>query len=226
MKDQLSRRERLRESAREEIKALARAQLAASGGASLQLNTIARAMGMVPSAIYRYYADRDALLTALIIEAFEGLAASLRAAVAAAPAGRLGAQMLAAALDYRRWAIAHPVDFQLIFGAPIPGYVAPPEQTGPAGRAVFGVFLDILQAAHAAGRLGQPPHYQPAALAPCPPDDAYAPLVMYTGIIGWTKMHGVIMLELVGHLKPAMLDGEQFYRAEMLTYLDLIGLAE
>jgi hypothetical protein len=132
-------------------------------------------------------------------------------------------------MSYRSWALAHPVDFQLIFGTPIPGYVAPPDQTGPAGIGVFSVFLSILQAAHVVGRLRPPPHYRPDALPPCPTDmplGEFAPLVMYAGIVGWTQMHGVIMLELVGHLKPAMLDSERFYQAQMITYVELIGLAD
>jgi AcrR family transcriptional regulator len=222
-----SRRERLRASARDEIKSLAQQQMAESGSASLQLNAIARAMGMVPSAIYRYYADRDALITALIVDAYDALAASLRADVAAAPTSP-AARLLAAAICYRRWALAHPVDYQLIFGNPIPGYVGPPEQTGAAGKAVFGIFLSILEDAHTAGALRPPPHYSPDALAICPPENyfaRFAPSVTYAGIGCWAKMHGMVELELVGHLQMSLIDVDRFYRAEMASAIELIGLA-
>jgi hypothetical protein len=137
--------------------------------------------------------------------------------------------MLAAAMSYRRWAVEHPVDFQLIFGAPIPGYIDPPDQTGPASKEVFSVFLSILQRAYEVGQLRPLPHYSPDALAPCPantPLGEFAPLVMYAGIGGWAQMHGVIMLELVGQLKPAMLDSERFYQGQMITYVEMIGLAD
>lgn len=224
----MSRRERVREATREEIKQLARQQMAASGSAALALNAIARALGMVPSALYRYYPDRDALITALIVDAFQGLAATLHAADQGAPAGAFGARLLVTAGAYRRWALDHPIDFQLIFGAPIPGYQAPLEQTGPAMQRVFAVFLDILQAAHTAGQLHPVPHYQPSALEVCDPGDAYAayaPPVMYSGLAGWTTMHGVVALELAGQLGPALADPEAFFVGQLRTYAADLGLA-
>jgi AcrR family transcriptional regulator len=222
------RRERVREATREEIKALARQQMAASGTTALALNAIARALGMVPSALYRYYPDRDALITALIVDAFERLAATLHTADQSAPVTSHGTRLLAVACAYRTWALAHPVDFQLIFGNPIPGYHAPPDQTGPAMQRVFAAFLDIIQAAHAAGHLRPVSNYQPTALAPCDPDEAYgryAPPVMYSGLAGWTTMHGVVTLELVGQLRFSFSDLDAFFVGQIQTYLADIGLA-
>lgn len=223
----MSRRERMREHTREEIKTLARRQMAASGTASLSLNAIARAMEMVPSALYRYYPDRDALITALIADAYNALADALDAADAAHPAEAFGRRLLAAATTYRAWALDHPVDFQLIFGNPIPGYQAPAEITGPASARVFGVFLGIIQAAHEAGMLRRWPAYRPEALAACEPGtwpNAFAPDVMYAGVAGWTKMHGMIMLELFGHLQGSIADTAAFYQGEMCNYTQLLGI--
>lgn len=220
-----SRRERVREATREEIKALAREQMATSGTASLALNAIARAMGLVPSALYRYYPDREALITALIVDAFEQLAVTLRAADAGTSHG---ARLLAAAHAYRRWALANPVDFQLVFGNPIPGYHAPAEQTGPAMQRVFAVFLDIIDEAHAAGRLRPVPAFRPAVLADCGPDhllSRYPAPVMYSGLEGWATMHGVVALELFGHLRHAVADHTAFYEGHMLSYLAAVGLS-
>lgn len=223
-----SRRERVREATREEIKALARQQMAASGSGALALNAIARELGMVPSALYRYYADRDALITALILDAFAGLAGALRAAVGAVPAEEAGAQLRAACSAYRRWALDHPVDFQLVFGTPIPGYHAPAEQAGPAMQQVFAVFLDVLQAAHDAGQLTPVPGYSPGALRACAPGDLfsrYSPPVMYSGLSAWTLMQGVITLELNGHLRHALCDPAALYASQMNTFLSTVGLA-
>lgn len=221
------RRERMREMAREEIKVLARQQMAASGTAALALNAIAREMGIVPSALYRYYPDRDALITALIVDAFESLATALRAADALPPTTAYGARLLAAALSYRRWGLDNPIDFQLVFGNPIPEYHAPTQQTGPAMQRVFGVFLDILQAANDSGVLQPLPNYQSAALAVCTPENPfsiYHPMVMYNGLAGWTTMHGMTTLELFGHLSHSLADPEIFYAGQMLAYLSNIGL--
>lgn len=220
-----TRRARVREATREEIKALARTQMAASGTASLTLNAIARAMGMVPSALYRYFPDRDALITALIVDAFERLSVTLQAA----DAGRdYGARLLSAAGAYRRWALANPVDFQLVFGNPIPDYHAPSDQTGPAMQRVFAVFLNIINAAHAAGCLRPVQAFRLSVLAVCTPDDlfsTYPSLVMYSGLDGWATMHGVVTLELFGHLRNAVVDPEAFYTSHMLEYLERIGLS-
>lgn len=219
-----SRRERMREATREEIKTLARQQMATSGTASLALNAIARALGMVPSALYRYYPDRDALITALILDAFAQLASTLRAADLGPS---YGARLLATARAYRRWALANPVDFQLVFGNPIPDYHAPVEQTGPAMQHVFAVFLDIINEAHAAGMLRPVPAFRPAVLANCHPDDlfnVYSPPVMYSGLAGWSAMHGVVSLELFGHLRHALADHEAFYVGQITDYMATIGL--
>jgi AcrR family transcriptional regulator len=219
-----TRRERVREATREEIKALARRQMATSGTASLALNGIARAMGMVPSALYRYFPDRDALITALILDAFGRLADALRAADAGPS---YGARLLATAEVYRRWALENPVDFQLVFGNPIPDYHAPVEQTGPATQRVFAVFLDIINEAHAAGVLRPVPSFRAATLGDCPPNHAfsiYSPPVMYSGLAGWATMQGVIALEIFGHMSQSVADPDAFYRGQMLDYLAAIGL--
>lgn len=220
-----SRRERVREATREEIKALAREQMATSGTAALALNAIARAMGMVPSALYRYYPDRNALITALILDAFASLASALQSADAGPS---YGARMLSAARVYRCWALANPVDFQLVFGNPIPEYHAPPEQTAPAMQRVFGVFLDIINEAHAAGVLRPVPAFRPALLAPCAPNDpfsVYPPPVMYSGLTGWAAMHGVVALELFGHMRHSVADPAAFYDGHIRDYIAAIGLS-
>lgn len=219
-----TRRERVRDATRTEIKALARQQMAQTGTASVALNGIARALGMVPSALYRYYPDRDALLTALILDAFASLAETLRAADRGAS---YDARLLAAAHAYRRWSLANIVDFQLVFGSPIPDYHAPLEQTGPAMHEVFRVFLAIIDASHTAGVLRPVAAFQPTSIAMHPANyyaSTYPPAVFYTGLVGWATMHGVVALEVFGHMRYTLADPDAFYEGQMVAYLTTIGL--
>lgn len=228
----MSRRERLRDTTREEIKTLARQQMATSGTAALSLGAIARAMEMVPSALYRYYASRDDLITALIVDAFDALGRAAADADAQVPASNYGARMLATTLAYRAWALANPADFLLIFGTPIPGYDAPPEPTNAAVRRSFSVFLRILQAAYAAGVLRPSPEHAQQAdrqslerhTIDAGTEISIASVVNYTGMACWARMHGLVILEVTQHLQPGIADTAAFYHAEMIATLKAIGL--
>src|SRR3954469_6706262 len=107
------------------IKATARRHLAEEGAAALSLRAVARDVGMVSSAVYRYFPSRDDLLTALIVDAYDAVGAALEQADAAHPrADHLG-RWLAIAGALRVWALANPQEYALIYGSPIPGYQAP-----------------------------------------------------------------------------------------------------
>jgi AcrR family transcriptional regulator len=126
-------RQRARAETLAAIKGLALAQLAHGGAGELSLRAIARELNLVSSAIYRYYASRDELITALIVDAYGDLAVALEDA---GGSDRRGARRrwadTAAAL--RRWAVAEPHRYALIYGTPIPGYRAPTDTVAPAGR--------------------------------------------------------------------------------------------
>src|SRR5262245_28862138 len=124
-------RARVRAEMTEEIKAIARRHLA-SDGANLSLRAVARDLGVVSSAIYRYFASRDELLTALIIDAYNSLGESIERADAAQPREELRARWLAVAHSVRDWALAQPHEYALIYGSPVPGYQAPRDTVGPA----------------------------------------------------------------------------------------------
>lgn len=117
------------------IKELALAQLSTAGAGELSLRAIARELNLVSSAIYRYYASRDELITALIIDAYHDLADALEAAGVADRRGRRR-RWLEVAASLRAWALAQPHRYGLIYGTPIPGYRAPRETIAPAGRVV------------------------------------------------------------------------------------------
>src|SRR6476469_355321 len=133
-----SRRERLRETTYKEIKDSARRQMSAGdGGEAISLRGIAAEMGMTAPAIYRYFGSRDDLITALLVDAYTQLGDAILAACATQPAANYAERFYLAALAYRDWSVAHPTDFDLIFGRPLPGYHAPGEVTIPLVQRAF-----------------------------------------------------------------------------------------
>lgn len=124
-----SLRARVRAGMIEEIKAVARRHLA-TDGANLSLRAVARDMGMVSSAIYRYFPSRDDLLTALILEAYDALGDAVEAADAAVGRDDLRGRWHAVCRAARAWALAHPAEYALIYGSPVPGYAARTTRSG------------------------------------------------------------------------------------------------
>jgi AcrR family transcriptional regulator len=138
-------RQLAREQNIERIKSLALTQLAETGAGSLSLRAIARELNLVSSAIYRYYASRDDLLTDLIVDAYGDLADRLEAA---GSAGRRGPRRrwVDTCLALRAWAVAEPHRWALIYGSTIPGYAAPPDTIAPAGRVVRALCVPVEEA--------------------------------------------------------------------------------
>jgi AcrR family transcriptional regulator len=226
------RRERLREATRNEILDTARRQMAESGAAALSLRAIAREMDMTAPALYRYFQSRDDLVTALILAAFHSLADGLEAARDAQAAGDYAGRLLETAYAYRDWALAHAADFALIYGTPIPGYEAPRELTVPAAGRSFQVFAPIIADAIEAGVIVPPAEYTHfpqavhEALAAMQQEEGYAfPMeALYITTVGWTQMHGIIILELFGHIGPVVGDTDDFYRYEIRNMMRRLGL--
>jgi AcrR family transcriptional regulator len=216
-----------------EIKAVARAQMAADGTAAVTLRAIAREMGMTAPALYRYFGSRDELVTALVTDAYDALADTMEAAVAAVPAGGHAERLLAAFAAFRRWSLEHPTEFALIFGSPIPGYQAP-EATRPAGERYTGLLLRLLAEAHAAGALrrGRPEVRVPPALerqlvafqrGRQDVADLPVPLLAFA-LSAWVRLHGVVALEVFGHLRPAVGDAGPLFEQEVGAILRQAGL--
>lgn len=128
-----------------DILAAARTRLTEEGPAALSLRAVARDVGMVSSAVYRYFPSRDDLLTALLITDYDELGAAVEAAGAASgPAP--GARWVAMCRAIRDWSIAHPGDFALLFGSPVPGYAAPRETVVPASRTTLALVRVVADA--------------------------------------------------------------------------------
>ena len=216
----------------ESIKAAAHHQMTEHGTAGLTLRGIARELGVTAPAIYNYFPRLDDLITALIIDAFTDLGQAMQSADSAVPAAPPADRALAQCLAYRTWAIAHPVDFQLIYGNPIPGYIAPADITIPLARRPFlGLFACFLEA-HQAGELQIPAAY---ADVPAETHRAISAWKQLSGIqmpdallalllSGWARIHGLVMLELFHHIQPLVGEGEAFYRYELEAFMRQLGL--
>ena len=220
-----------RSAARQEILDTARAQMAESGAAALSLRAVARQMQLTAPALYRYFTDRDALVTALIVAAFNALADSLAAARDADPAAGVSQRLLAIGLAYRAWALAHPQDYLLIFGTPLPGYTAPAEITGPAAKRSFDVLAEALRPARlGAARWGRAFQAAPAALQAQVAAwrarygyDVSGEALLFA-LETWTRIHGLVSLELVGQIEPFFGEAGALYHYEMLKLIDAAGL--
>jgi AcrR family transcriptional regulator len=228
----LSRRERVRQATAAEIKAVARAQMAAKGTAGVTLRAIAREMGMTAPALYRYFGSRDDLVTALVTDAYDALANAMEAVVDAVAPGRHTERLRAAFGAFRAWGLEHPTEFALIFGSPIPGYVAP-EATRPAGTRYTILLARLLAEAHAAGAL-DPARIQvrvPAELRRQVKDlqrRGWFPgtpvAVAAFGLGAWARLHGLVALEVFGHLAPAVGDGTALFQQELDAIVAQSGL--
>ncbi|MFF2213536.1 TetR/AcrR family transcriptional regulator [Streptomyces antibioticus] len=199
------------------IKEEARRQLADEGAAKLSLRAVARELGMVSSALYRYFPSRDDLLTALIIDAYDSLgerAETAHAAVVAEGAGPVE-RWVAVCEAVRGWALAHPHEYALIYGSPVPGYHAP-ETTIPAAARVGLLLIGIIRDAHQGPGLAELPlpaelrveaERIAADLAPDLPPAAAAALVA-----AWAELYGLVGFELFGQFHRVVEDREPFFR--------------
>ena len=197
-------RERYRTQVRAEIKEHAWAQIATAGASALSLNAIAKLMGLSGPALYRYFANRDELITDLVTDAYRSLADTLRAAGADGPS-------LAHAL--RAWALADPHRYLLIYGTPVPGYHAPAEITSIA-KEIMATLLD----AYGAGPADRPAVTFDAHLEghrDWAEGHPATPATLHRALVSWTRLHGVLSLELSGHFTGMGFDPAQLYAAEV-----------
>ena len=204
-------RERARAELTREIRQEARRQLAEAGANGLSLRAVARELGMVSSALYRYYPSRDDLLTALIIDAYNAIGAAAEAAAHQVGAARAGTgagppareTWAAACRAIRAWAVANPHEYALIYGSPVPGYRAPEATIGPASRVPLAVAA-ILEDA--------------VASASVPAD------MLVRATIAWTQLFGMISFELFGQFVGSFEPADAFFDHAVAQLAAFIGL--
>lgn len=202
-------RERARESTRTQARKIAAQQLADGGIEALSLKAIAAELGLTGPAIYRYFANRNELLTELIIGAYGDLAAALGLAARAAAGEPPESEVLAVASAFRDWGLAQPHLFRLLYAAPVPGYDANAGPLASAAERSLDIFLRAL-ARTAAGRPVQPP-LGPSLAAQLSGD----PDLTYRGIIGWSRLYGFVSLEIEGAFASMGIDASALYQREV-----------
>ena len=220
-----SARARVRAELTREILEAARRQLATEGAAGLSLRAVARELGMVSSALYRYFPSRDDLLTALIIDGYEALGVAVEEADAGRARSDLAGRYRATCRAVRAWALVHPHEYALLYGSPVPGYRAPEETIGPASR-VSGVFVAQLQEAAAAGLSG--PAFGDPAPAILDPD---ARLVLagvpdelaVRGLMVWTGLFGLVSFELFGQFNRVVDEPDLLFDAAVTRMAAFVG---
>jgi len=221
----LSRRARYRAATREEAKEIALRQLAAGGGEAVSLNAIGKEMGVSGPALYRYFASRDALLTELITDAYGDLATAVEAVARQGDGLAPRDQLRALATAIRVWALAQPHRYLLLYGTPVPGYVAP-AGTVPLARRILAPLLSALAALPVAESAASPLlaalDAQLATWARHTAQGVSAP-VLRRGLAWWTRLHGAISLEIEGHFGGMGFDPALLYDTEVDALLDGVG---
>ncbi|MFT4187516.1 MAG: TetR/AcrR family transcriptional regulator [Aeromicrobium sp.] len=223
-------RQQARRQTMADIVRLGREQLATATPAELSLRAIARDLGLVSSAIYRYVKDRDELLTLLIVDAYDELGEEVEAAVAQT-ADRPGRErLLALGRALRAWALREPSRFALLYGTPVPGYTAPSERTNDPGTRVAVALMGIVEQAWTAGRLTAPDDDLPDDVS----EDmerlrqeyglTLPPLVLARGIGLWSALVGAVAFEVHEHLgADTLTDPAAFFDAHLNTLIDTLG---
>lgn len=214
-----------------------RRQLAEHGAAGLSLRSVARELGMVSSAMYRYVANRDDLLTRLIVEAYDSLGDAVDASVASswerAPLDR----WVLAAHAVRDWAVDRPHEYFLVFGTPVPGYAAPDTTTAPGIRAPRAL-IRIVTEALSAKQVKRPRGRATAAMSPELVDDfatlrtnldasaGFTAELILAILTGWTQMFGLLSFELSNQTKGTVEHHRDLFDSSARLMAAQIGLAD
>ena len=232
MNASVTARELARASLTDAIKDAARRRVATEGAVKLSVRAVARDVGMVSSAVYRYFPTRDDLLTALIVDAYDALGVAVERADAAAPADDVRQRWRSMCHAVRRWAVGHPHEYGLIFGSPIPDYQAPPDTVAPAAR-VPAALLAAVRHGWLVGAVdfatGDPlPDSLRRQLSVV--SDALAaelpPELVHRAAIAWSQLFGMITFELFGQFVGSLEPADEFFAAAVELMADFIGIAE
>jgi AcrR family transcriptional regulator len=234
-------RERARASLTADIKQEARRQLAKVGADGLSLRAVAREVGMVSSALYRYFPSKDDLLTALIVDAYNAVGEVAEQAVAT-EATRPREAWLAICHAIRAWALANPHEYALIYGSPVPGYRAPEATIGPASRVPLAL-ISLLGGVGSGGTgsgegasvgAGSPEGARNAPVSGALEaqaaglvallGDSVPPDVLLRGMLALTQLFGMISFELFGQFVGSFEPADELFEYAVRQMAWLVGL--
>jgi AcrR family transcriptional regulator len=212
-------RARRRDDVTRRVLEIGRQHLAEYGAAALSLRAVTRELGMVSSAVYRYVANRDELLTLLVVDAYTELADAVDSRLAEIPRAAWDTRVLAVGVEVREWALREPARYALLYGSPVPGYEAPAEQTTEPGTRVILTLVGLVAEGVRAGDVVDGPTTVPvpralrADLARVRSElgAEMEPAVLARAVLVWSALFGAVSLEVFGQygtdtfLEPAAL---------------------
>jgi AcrR family transcriptional regulator len=223
-------RARARAEMTDQIKQAARRRLAADGP-DLSLRAVARDVGLVSSAVYRYFASRDELLTALIVDGYDALGEAAEQAEAAVPRRDIVGRWFALGRGIRAWARANPHEYALLYGSPVPGYAAPQDTIGPATRPLL-VFTTILRDGVTRGAITPPANDRIAKsmradlehVSTIPGFGGLPIPVLARAMTAWAQLFGALSFELFGRLQNAFDDYDAYFDHQLRAMATHMGL--
>jgi AcrR family transcriptional regulator len=228
----LTPRARARQQTMRDIVRIGRQHLATEGAAALSLRAVARDLGLVSSAVYRYVASRDDLLTLLVVDGYDELGDAVDAALAKVDASDHAERMRVIGRAVRAWALAEPATYALLFGSPVPGYEAPAEQTTGPGTRVVRRLVEVWEDAWVAGAVSLPDEpVTPRRLARdlarirrelglTAPDALVA-----RGMLAWAALFGCVSFEVFGQYGPdTFSDPKDIFELHLRTLVEAVGL--
>jgi AcrR family transcriptional regulator len=215
------------------IKAAARHLLVTAGAAGLTLDAVAESGGLSVTGVEAVYPRRDDLLTVLIIDAYDASGAAMEQADLAACAAQApaGARLLAVTRALRQWSFAHPAEFTLIYGSPVPGYHAPPETVPPASRTPA-VLAGIVRAALQAGELTPPRRAVPGPPLLLPeavqlfggvPEAPFSDTIE-RGMVLWSSLIGLLVFQVFSRTHDSVRDESAFFDFAIAVAAESVGL--
>jgi AcrR family transcriptional regulator len=225
-------RSRAREQTMRDIVRIGRGHLATDGAAALSLRAVARDLGVVSSAVYRYVENRDELLTLLVVDGYDELGDAVDAAVASIERGDHARRMTAIGRAVRAWALAEPATYALLFGSPVPGYEAPAERTTEPGTRVIRRLVEVWEDAWVAGTVSVPdesvgPRRLARDLARIRRElDITAPdALIARGMLAWAGLFGCVSFEVFGQYgSDTFTDPQDIFEHHLHALVATVGL--
>ncbi|CCB73527.1 TetR-family transcriptional regulator [Streptantibioticus cattleyicolor NRRL 8057 = DSM 46488] len=196
----------------------------------MSLRAVARELGMVSSALYRYFPSRDDLLTALIVDAYDALGTTAEEALADTEGAVPVERWKAVCRAIRAWALAHPHEYALLYGSPVPGYSAPQDMVVPASR-VGRALIEVARDAHRRGRLDLPAG-EPLPDAVRTDVERLAadmlvelPEPVLAGLTAaWSQVFGLVGFEVFGHFDHLVEARDEFFDHACVRLAHQVGI--
>ena len=216
-------RERYRAQVRQEVKEAALRQLAEAGPGALSISAIGKQLGVSGPALYRYFASRDDLLTELVIDAYHDLAKALTAATSHVPDDRPRGRFEALARAYRRWALAEPHRYRLLFGPPLPGYEAHAQRLVEASWAAMNLLLEVLRGFAAGAAEPSGPLASELTAWAQQGNQRVDPGTALHAILIWSQLHGIVSLEIAENFASMSIDADQLFEIQLAAITATLG---